>query len=247
MRKIDRALNTIFLILLVLVLGFIALTSFPAQPMPQALDALKSDDQVQVTSEPGWVFRPRAQDPTIGLIIYPGALVDARAYAPTARAIASKGYLVVITPMLFNLALFGEDRARQVTPFMPKIRQWAIAGHSLGGVVATSAVHKTEGIRGLVLWGAVPAEQDDISKHNFIVTSIYGTTDKLTPPEKILDSKSRLPSSTKFIAIEGGNHAQFGWYGKQNGDSEATISREQQQEQVINATIDVLHQLERLH
>jgi hypothetical protein len=29
------------------------------------------------------------------------------------------------------------------------------------------------------------------------------------------------------VSIEGGNHAQFGWYGPQEGDNPATISREE--------------------
>lgn len=35
--------------------------------------------------------------------------------------------------------------------------------------------------------------------------------------------------------IEGGNHAQFGNYGRQKGDSGATISREDQQAQAVSA------------
>jgi len=42
------------------------------------------------------------------------------------------------------------------------------------------------------------------------------------------------------VAIEGGNHAQFGWYGPQAGDNPATISREAQQEQIIEATVELL-------
>ena len=37
------------------------------------------------------------------------------------------------------------------------------------------------------------------------------------------------------VAIEGGNHAQFGHYGKQKGDPDATISREQQQKITTDA------------
>ncbi|MBI5300738.1 MAG: alpha/beta hydrolase [Chloroflexi bacterium] len=246
MRRIDQIIVAIIGALAVAALGFVAFTSFPAQPMPHALDALGSDNQVSVAHEPWWIFRPRSKEPTVGLIIYPGALVDARAYAPTARAIASKGYVVVITPMLFNLALFGEERAKQVTPFFPKVRQWALAGHSLGGTAAANYVGKNEGVRGLVLWASYPADNNDLSRRNLIAASIYGTNDTLATPDKILGARTRLPAATKFIAIEGGNHAQFGWYGAQSGDGAATLAREQQQEQIVNATLDVLQQLEHL-
>jgi hypothetical protein len=34
----------------------------------------------------------------------------------------------------------------------------------------------------------------------------------------------------RWVAIKGGHHAQFGWYGPQNRDNPATISREAHQE-----------------
>ena len=42
------------------------------------------------------------------------------------------------------------------------------------------------------------------------------------------------------IKITGGNHSQFGWYGDQGGDNAATISREEQQNQIFNATLQLL-------
>jgi pimeloyl-ACP methyl ester carboxylesterase len=246
MRRIDQAIITILLLLVLAGVAFVVWTGNPAQPMPQALAALQSDAQVQVDAEPWWIFQPRTTKPTVGLIIYPGALVDARAYAPTARAIAAKGYLVVIMPMPFNLALFGTDRALQVPTVFPWIRRWAIAGHSLGGVAACGFAKNYAAVRGLVLWASYPSDGDDLSQRDLLVVSIYGTQDKLSTPEKITASRTKLPSATRFVAIEGGNHAQFGWYGTQSGDGEATISREQQREQIVNATVELLGRLEHI-
>ena len=72
------------------------------------------------------------------------------------------------------------------------------------------------------------------------VTSISATLDGLATPEKIDASRPLLPPDTVWLPIEGGNHAQFGWYGPQGGDNEATISREDQQAQVIGATLALL-------
>ncbi len=47
-----------------------------------------------------------------------------------------------------------------------------------------------------------------------------GTRDGLTSVDEIDESRSRLPSPTDFVAIDGGNHAQFGGY----GDNPATVS-----------------------
>ena len=244
MRRIDQFIGIVFAVILFVVTVFAVWANNPAQPMPQALDALKSDEAIQVETEPWLIFSPRGKKPKVGFGIYTGGLVDARAYAPIARAISVKGYLVVITPMLFNLASFGADRAKQVVAVNPAIHKWAIAGHSLGGVAAASFLTQNETARGLVLWAAHPADNDDLSKRNVRVTLIYATNDKLAMPDKLLATRSRLPATTRFVAIEGGNHAQFGWYGAQAGDGEATISREAQQEQIVNATVDLLTQIE---
>ena len=45
-------------------------------------------------------------------------------------------------------------------------------------------------------------------------------------------AKQFLPKDTQYVSIEGGNHAGFGNYGVQKGDSKATISNEQQQTEI---------------
>ena len=84
------------------------------------------------------MFRPLDQEPAVGLILYPGARVDPRAYAPTARALVQEGYLVVIVPMLLDLAFFAPGRAAEVMAEFPGIEAWAGGGHSLGGAMAAS-------------------------------------------------------------------------------------------------------------
>ena len=49
-----------------------------------------------------------------------------------------------------------------------------------------------------------------------------------------------MPQNTKELIIEGGNHAQFGNYGKQSGDGEATIDPSEQQNQTIEFVIKSL-------
>jgi cell division inhibitor SulA len=53
-----------------------------------------------------------------------------------------------------------------------------------------------------------------------------------------------LPETAVKALILGGNHAQFGWYGNQEGDNQASISREAQQEQAVKACLDLLKQIE---
>lgn len=225
--------------------------------LPEALEALESDNAVTVSTQFVWtalnvnyVFEPRAAEPLAGFIIYPGGLVDARAYAPAARAIAEQGFLAVIVNMPFEIAFLGKNRAAGIMREHPEIELWAIGGHSLGGVVACAyAKDNPDKVDGVVLWAAYPSSSFSIADKDLDVVSIYSTNDGLTTLDEIDDSRDDLPPDTQFVAIEGGNHTYFGWYyGYQGGelqqnDNLADITREQQQQQLIEATTGFLRQL----
>jgi hypothetical protein len=226
-------------------------------PMPEALAALSSDETVTYAEArlPGPfinpfydLFVPADSNPTKGFIIYPGGLVDPRAYAPIARAIASEGFLVVIVHMPFDLAFFGMKRAALLMLEFESITTWVVGGHSLGGVAACGyAEDYADEIEGVVLWASYPSETFRIEDKNLAVLSIYGTEDGLTTLDEIETSRQHLPAGTRFVPIKGGNHTQFGWYGEngvlQKGDNEAAISHEEQQNQVISATVSFLESL----
>ncbi len=217
----------------------------PLGPMPEALAALESDADVVVSIEDWITFEPTSGVPTTGFIFYPGGRVDPRSYAPAAREIARQGYLAVIVDMPLNLAVFDPDRASQVIASHPEIINWAIGGHSLGGSMAASfAADPMNGLEGLVLWASYPTSNTDLSKLQVSVASIFGSEDGLVSAEEIETSVSLLPTTTVWIKINGGNHGQFGWYGDQRGDNPATISREEQQFQAVQGTIDVLERIQ---
>jgi pimeloyl-ACP methyl ester carboxylesterase len=212
---------------------------------PEALAALRPDDQVSVDADRWLVFEPTATEPLTCLILYPGGFVDPRAYAPAARALAAAGYRAVIVPMPLNLAVLGADRARAVQETYPEIERWAVGGHSLGGAMAARYAHRSpDAVQGLVLWASYPAGSDDLSDRSLVVASIYGTRDGLATVEKIDASRVLLPADTRWTALEGGNHAQFGWYGPQPGDGEATLSHAEQQAQIVAATLALLEQID---
>lgn len=244
MHKFWRVLAVILGLLVILMGGFVIWGSTPAKPMPEALMALQPDTQVTITEGNWLTFSPTGQQPETGFIFYPGGRVDARAYAPAARQIASQGYLVVIVPMPLNLAVLDPGAAADVITAYPEVQHWAVGGHSLGGAMAANfARHNPDKIQGLVLWAAYPASSDDLSVSSLRVISIYATLDGLSTGEKIAASRALLPQNTIWTPIEGGNHAQFGWYGEQAGDNAATISRSEQQAQVIQATTQFLSSL----
>ena len=98
---------------------------------------------------------------------------------------------------------------------------------------------------GLALWASYPASSDDLSgRSDLAATSIYGTADGVAAMEDVLGGEPLLPAATVWVPIEGGNHAQFGWYGPQSDADVATISREEQQAQIIAATLALLQQVE---
>ncbi len=241
MRVIKRILLALLVVLLLAVAGFTAWAYTPLGPMPEALTALQPDAAVQVAMSPWLTFAPAGGQPTTGFIIYPGGRVDARAYAPAARAIAAQGTLVVIVPMPFNLAVTNAGAADRVIAAHPEIRHWAVGGHSLGGAMAANYVYThPDAVQGLVLWAAYPAGNNSLADRSLAVTSIYATADGLATADKIDASRPLLPANTRYVAIQGGNHAGFGWYGPQGGDGQAAISRAEQQAQVVAATVEVL-------
>lgn len=225
--------------------GFVLWAETPSGPMPEAAAALESDASVQVTLKPWLIFEPRSSTPSSGLIFYPGGRVDPVSYAPLARSLAEEGILAVIVPMPLNLAVFAPQKAEQVLEAFPEIQNWVIAGHSLGGAMAANAIaRQPDLVQGLALLAAYPAASDSLAGQNIPVISIFASQDGLTTAEKIEASRALLPATTRFISIEGGNHAQFGTYGPQPGDLPAAISRQEQQKQVIDSLLNLFKQIE---
>lgn len=239
-----RILLGFFCLLAALALGFVIWGSTPARPMPVVFDTVLRNP-ADASTKAAWLsFVPDGVPPVTGFIIYPGGHVDYRAYAPTAQAIADQGYLVVIVRMPLSLAVLDPNAAAQVIASHPGIKHWAVGGHSLGGAMAANFVYNHPGeVDGLVLWGSYPAANNDLSGAALQVVSISGRLDGLSTPAKIAASAALLPPDTTWKAIEGGNHAQFGWYGDQSGDNPAEISREEQQALIVQATVDLLESL----
>jgi len=165
------------------------------------------------------VVKPEEEtDREIGLIFYPGGKVEAIAYLPLLYQLSQKGITCFLTEMPFNLAVFKVDAAERVFEQYPQINTWFIAGHSLGGAMASNYMKRNYNkVEGMILLGAYP-----INDANVPTLSIYGTEDIMLDLTKLEDTENKLE-------ISGGNHAYFGNYGEQKGDGQASISREEQQ------------------
>ncbi len=204
-----------------------------------ALNALESGDDITVTDRAWLAFLPH-EPPSTGFIFYPGGRVPAEAYAPVARQIAEQGYLVVIVYPPLNLAILKSDMALPVMEHFSAIEHWVVGGHSLGGsTAAIFAGNHLDVVDGIVFMASYPT-RNTLLDSDLAITSIYGTNDGLARVEDIDESREKLPADTRFVAIEGGNHAQFGYYGTQSGDNPATITQEEQIRQVVAATLELL-------
>jgi hypothetical protein len=248
-KKPLNKLRTLILVLIAVILiaagGFVVWALTPLGPMDEALLALESSSEVSVAKSSWLEFHPENTQAEAGFVFYPGGRVDHRSYAPFARQIAQEGYLVVIVPMPLNLAVFSPNRAGQVIQAHPEIENWAIGGHSLGGAMAASFTGSNPGlVRGLAFWASYPPSSTDLTLTSLTVVSIYGSRDSVLSQEQFEKTRTLLPENTEWVLIEGGNHAQFGWYGPQPGDGEAAISRIEQQNQVVSATLQLLEHIQ---
>ena len=181
------------------------------------------------------------------LVFFPGALVDPVAYAPLLRAVAAAGFPAYLVELPRRGALGGaDDPAREqrldrvlASPSMSK--QWLVAGHSRGAVVACQvAAERRPGLAGLIVIGSTHPRDVDLGGLTVAVTKIVGTRDGLARRTDVEANRGKLPLSTHWVWIEGGNHSQFGWYGFQPGDRRATIDASTQRAMMIRAVIDAM-------
>src|SRR6188474_1495881 len=89
--------------LLVIALGGLLLWLRPFAATEPALGAMRSGDGIVVEVSANLIaFRP-SNPVTVGVIFYPGARVDPRAYADFMRAVAEAGYAAFIVKPPYNI------------------------------------------------------------------------------------------------------------------------------------------------
>lgn len=246
---LHRLQHTTLILLGCALLGIIAMVAWarvtvPAEPA--SLVALDSDDSV-IVSRGDWIsFRPRDIDPAVGMIFYPGEKAEPAAYGPILHRLATDGFFVVLAPMPLNIALFAPNTARRAMDDFPEVRKWVLAGHGMGGMAATIfASRHPEDLSGLILWAAYPALISNLSGAPWPVLSIAGSLDAISTPTKLAAARTRLPEATRYLEIHGADHWGFGNFNPAR--STATIPRDKQQLQTVEATEALLSEIERDH
>lgn len=208
------------------------LTSYsPAEQT--ATDCLNGTANVSVSKIDNELFVDGKGNDT-ALIFYPGAKIEYTAYLPMLCELSSMGVDCYLVEMPFNIALFGENEADDIIE-TTNYSNYILCGHSLGGVVASSYMAHSGKGDGLILLAGYPTE--NITKP---VLSIYGSNDGDLNRKSYDEAKPLMSNLTEFV-IDDGNHAQFGYYGKQSGDNAAGITPEDQQNQTVEKILDFIN------
>jgi pimeloyl-ACP methyl ester carboxylesterase len=92
-------------------------------------------------------------------------------------------------------------------------------------VTQDEAADGTSDWDGIVLLAAYPTAPITVP-----AILIYGTNDGIVEPEEYgrIVENGLWPEDFTEVRLEGGNHAQFGDYGEQNGDNKAEMSFDEQ-------------------
>jgi len=221
-KKISRKYVIIGIILAILIVAFFIYTGDYYRADKNALIALKGEQNIKFIDNLTVLYPDEPS--SVGMIFYPGGKVEAKAYIPLLEKLREQGITSVLVKMPFNLAVFNSDAADEVYAKVPSVTNWFICGHSLGGAMASKYFgNNKDKLHGVILLGAYIV--GDVSDKDAL--TIYGTFNS--------NLEENIDYTNNIVIIDGGNHAQFGNYGKQKGDPDATISSDDQQNQAVTA------------
>ena len=173
------------------------------------------------------------------VIFYPGGKVEYTAYLPLCTKLAEQGVDCFLVEMPFHLAVFGSNKADGI---MAKYsyENWYLAGHSLGGAMAANYVaENVDKVDGLIMLAAYPSKA--LVSEDLKVLSVYGNKDEVINREKLKAGTEFVPEHYTEIGLGGANHAGFGNYGPQEGDGEASMEREKQQEMTVSYILKMIN------
>lgn len=227
-RKQWKIAAGILLAILVLIAGgFFWYVSDYYRAEDVALEVLSAGDNIEVRDDLT-VLSPSYPTDT-AVIFYPGAKVEAIAYLPLLDQLRQTGLTCVLVEMPFHLAIFDANAAEDVMEAFPDIQHWYMAGHSMGGAMASQfASERPDEVDGLILLGAYL--YGDYSPKDTL--TVYGSLNQSV--------EDKINYTENVVEIQGGNHAQFGNYSPQKGDLPAEITAEEQQAQTVAAITDFI-------
>lgn len=242
--KIYRIGLWILVILSVISITFVVWANmvYKAEPEKFRMASDQALNDIQITEKAAyWEIIPNSSDTELtkyqdaGLIFYPGAKIDPKAYFYKLSDL-SNGQVgkmrVFITKPTLNLAFFSINQADQVIQDHPEVKKWIVGGHSLGGAMSCEYI-KNHSDKISELWLFAAYCGSDISSLNLNVISIHGSLDGILTPQILSENRKNLPVSALDVEIQGMNHSQVGNYGLQSGDNIATKTDEDVRNEIM--------------
>lgn len=222
-----------------LVVGQDAITDAATVAVPVTLD--DAGGEVIVARPPSGVA-----ESDLLVVVYPGGLVRPQAYEWLARALAARGHVTVIPEMPLDLAVLAADRASVLIDRYGAGKKVVLAGHSLGGAMASQYVAdqikagRSDAVAGLVLMAAYPPDGVDFSGTALKAVSFRAENDGVADRAAVEGALAVLPDGTDLVVVPGAVHSFFGRYGPQSGDGIPTTSRADAEKVIRTATLEFL-------
>ncbi|MCR5702402.1 MAG: alpha/beta hydrolase [Lachnospiraceae bacterium] len=235
-KHIARIIAVLISVLYFILILLLAISGKGYQAEESAFESIKSDDSVSVNRiDSGYYFDGPGTDSAF--IFYPGAKVQPEAYAPMLNKLAKEGVDCFLVVVPHDMAMFGINKANNIIDGY-NYKKWYVGGHSLGGAMAgIYASNNNDKISGIVFLAAFSVKKIDEKDK---VLSIIGENDGVINKEKYDSNKSNWSKDATELIIKGGNHAGYGFYGEQKGDNKASISKEEQQQQTVDAILQFM-------
>lgn len=216
----------------------------PYRAEADGLAAARADARITVADESDvLVLQPTDEAATTlegqGIVFFAGARVDAAAYVATFREVAAAGATIVLVRPTLNLAIVDLRPLSTFTDAAPDVESWSVGGHSMGGVRACTDA-EDDAVQALVLLASYCSLGDLSGRDDLTALSITGSRDGVLREEAADDARDLLPGDATFVELEGVNHAQFGDYGAQPGDDEATVSDAEAHAEIAATIVDAL-------
>ena len=239
MIKLNRKQIRWTLLFFAIVFNCWMLYSFQSANLPE--NTFVSTPQLSVTETDDFISYHPTKASKLTVLFYPGGLVDPKAYAPLCRRIAEHSYTVIIIKMPWRMANMGYKIPFEKGLLSDTTHQFVMIGHSKGAAMIARFIYEyPQYIDKAILMATTHPKEQDLSHLKIPIMKILASNDGIADEKSILDNKRLLPDLTKYIRIPGGNHAQFAHYGRQFMDGKASITREQQQEIVLECILSFL-------
>ena len=198
----------------------------------------------------GWEFAPAAgAEPSAALVYYPGGHVDARSYAPYARDVAARGYLVVIPVMPLSLAVLSPNAADKVVAAHPgrlALGHRRALPRRRDGRAVRRASTRARWAASCCSAPTCPTGNDLSHDRHPCAHAGRNARHRRQPRRTSRRARALLPAiGGRTTDLDGGNHAQFGDYGPQPGDTPTrTMSAAEQRRRAVEGTVAVLREVQ---